>query len=122
MPVQPSVGRVRFVGWKDDKDGPVYKLIEKWKVALPLHPEYGTGPNVYYVPPINTTPPPFDNNGLIAEGKERIPMAYLESLFGPDVKGAIAVVAGEIEKRRKGQKSELTEILIGYTNKDRFKI
>lgn len=116
------VGRVRFVGWKDDKDGPVYKLIEKWKVALPLHPEYGTGPNVYYVPPINTTPPPFDNNGLIAEGKERIPMAYLESLFGPDVKGAIAVVAGEIEKRRKGQKSELTEILIGYTNKDRFRI
>lgn len=116
------VGRVRFVGWKDDKDGPVYKLIEKWKVALPLHPEFGTGPNVFYVPPINTTPPPFDNNGIIAEGKERIPIAYLESLFGPDVKGAIAVVAGEIEKRRKGQKSELTEILIGYTNKDRFKI
>lgn len=116
------VGRIRFVGWLDDKESPVYKLVKEWKVALPLHPEFGTGPNVYYVPPINTTPPPFDKNGLIADGKERIPLAYLETLFGPDVKGAIAVVAGEIGRRRNGQKSGLMEILIAYTNKDRFRI
>ena len=115
-------GRVRFVSRKDDTDGPVYKLVEKWKVALPLHPEYGTEPNVFYVPPLTDTPPPYDNDGKLMEGKERIPLAYLEYLFGPNVKGSLDTLKAEKEKRRNGQASELTEILIGYTGKDRFKI
>ena len=45
-------GRLRFVGFLEDEDGPIHKLVYQWKVALPLHPEYGTEPNVYYVPPI----------------------------------------------------------------------
>jgi len=116
------VGRVRHVSWMDDKDGPAYKLVKKWKVALPLHPEFETEPNVFYIPPINTTPPPLDSDGKLMEGKDRIPLSYLESLFGPKVKGALDVLSGEMEKRKKGQPSELTEILIGYTNKDRFKL
>lgn len=116
------VGRIRFVGWLDDEEGPVYRLVREWQVALPLHPEFGTGPNVFYVPPIHTTPPPLDSDGRIMEGKERIPIAYLESLFGPATSEAIRRVAEEIEKRRRGEKSALTEILIGYTNKDRFRI
>lgn len=32
-------GRVRFVGYRDDEQAPVWKLVDKWKVALPLHPE-----------------------------------------------------------------------------------
>lgn len=32
---------------------PVYKLAVKYKVALPLHPEYRTLPMVWYVPPLS---------------------------------------------------------------------
>jgi DMSO reductase family type II enzyme iron-sulfur subunit len=39
-------GRLRFVGYLEDADGPIAKLVYQWKVALPLHPEFGTGPNV----------------------------------------------------------------------------
>ena len=39
-------GRLRFVGFLEDEDGPIAKLVYEWKVALPLHPEFGTGPNV----------------------------------------------------------------------------
>ena len=45
-------GRLRFVGFLEDPDGPIDKLVNQWKVALPLHPEFGTEPNVYYVPPM----------------------------------------------------------------------
>ncbi len=30
---------------------PVYKLFVKYRIALPLHPEFRTLPNIYYVPP-----------------------------------------------------------------------
>ncbi len=119
--VAQCVGRIRFVGWRDDKDGPVYKLVEQWKVALPLHPEYGTEPNVFYVPPLNTTPPPFEDDGRLKDAP-RIPLAYLEGLFGPKVKDVLDTLGREIQKRRHAQPSELTEILIGYTNKDRYRL
>ncbi|MDP2949410.1 MAG: respiratory nitrate reductase subunit beta, partial [Chloroflexota bacterium] len=79
-------GRVRWVGFLDDEDGPVFKLVKGWKVAIPLHPEYGTGPNVYYVPPLS--PPRFDENGEIDEDNPRIPIEYLRYLFGPEVDAA----------------------------------
>ncbi len=51
-------GRLRFVGYLDDPDGPIHKLVNRWKVALPLNPELGLGPNVFYVPPVS--PPKLD--------------------------------------------------------------
>lgn len=33
------------------KASPIYKMISKWKIALPLHPEFRTLPMVWYVPP-----------------------------------------------------------------------
>ncbi|MDU7587458.1 MAG: chlorate reductase subunit beta, partial [Acidovorax sp.] len=108
-----------FWGYRDDKNGPIYKLVEQWKVALPLHAEYGTEPNVFYVPPMNTTPPPFEEDGRLGD-KPRIPIEDLEALFGPGVKQALATLGGEMAKRRKAQASELTDILIGFTNKDRY--
>ncbi|MEK7372567.1 MAG: 4Fe-4S dicluster domain-containing protein [candidate division NC10 bacterium] len=115
------VGRIRFVSYRDDKDGPVHKLVDQWKVALPLHPEHGTEPNVFYVPPVNTTPPPFEDDGRLKDAP-RIPLAYLEGLFGPRVKEALDTLGREMAKRRRAQPSELTEILIGYTSKDRFRL
>ena len=48
-------GRAMFVGFLDDEDGAVGKFVRRWKVALPLHAEWGTEPNVFYIPP----PPAF---------------------------------------------------------------
>jgi ethylbenzene hydroxylase subunit beta/complex iron-sulfur molybdoenzyme family reductase subunit beta len=105
-------GRMRFVGYLDDEDGPIHKLVNKWKVALPLHEEYGTQPNVYYVPPIS--PPSMGPDGKVDHSKPRIPLAYLESLFGPRVKEALDIIEVEKAKKRNGEESELMDSLIVY--------
>jgi ethylbenzene hydroxylase subunit beta/complex iron-sulfur molybdoenzyme family reductase subunit beta len=105
-------GRVRFVGYRDDPDSPIYKLVSKWKVALPLHPEYGTEPNVFYVPPL--APATYDDEGNIDQSRPRIPDDYLVSLFGPRVHESLETLKAEREKSRQGQKSELMDILIAY--------
>jgi len=56
---------------------------QKWKVRLPLHPEFGTHRT-------STTcrrcrRPPLREDGSFDESGERIPKAYLEKLFGPNV-------------------------------------
>jgi ethylbenzene hydroxylase subunit beta/complex iron-sulfur molybdoenzyme family reductase subunit beta len=87
-------------------------------VAIPLHPEFGTEPNIYYVPPI--APPRFDENGNIDESKPRIPDEYLVSLFGPQVLESLKILKAEMEKTRAGQKSELLDTLIAYEWKTMF--
>ena len=103
-------GRMRFAGYLDDAEGPIYKLVKDWKVAIPLHPERGTEPNVYYVPPL--APPRLDEDGNIDESKPRIPDEYLESLFGSAVHDALAVLKKEMAKTRAGGSSELMDLLI----------
>ncbi len=105
-------GRMRFVGYLDDPDGPIHKLVHKWKVALPLHPKYGTQPNVYYIPPLS--PPCVDAQGNIDHSKPRIPRAYLETLFGPRVDAALELLEEEKQKKYKGLPSELMDTLIVY--------
>jgi len=119
--VKQCSGRIRFWGYRDDKNGPVYKLVDQWKIALPLHGEYGTQPNVFYVPPMNVTPPPFEEDGRLSSAP-RIPIADIEALFGPRTKEALEILGREMQKRREAKPSELTDILIGYTNKDRYGI
>jgi complex iron-sulfur molybdoenzyme family reductase subunit beta len=118
---QQCVGRLRFVGYLDDAESQVSKLVNDWKVALPLHPEYGTRPNVYYVPPL-PGPPRFDARGKPIPGSERIPVAYLESLFGPDVRRALATLEAEMKKRRAGRPSELLDTLIAFKHSDMFRL
>lgn len=112
-------GRLRFVGYRDDEDAPIYKLVDKWKVALPLHPEYGTEPNIFYVPP-DGGPLRYDDTGRIDESRPRIPDDYLVSLFGPEVLNALAVLKDERKKVQRGEKSELMDLLIGYKWQDNF--
>lgn len=112
------VGRMRLVGYRDDKDGPIYKLVDKHKVALPLHAEWGTKPNVFYVPP--TAPPAFDKDGKLAG--ERIPRAFLEELFGPGVQDALDTLAAEREKKKAGEPSEVMDTLIGFNFSDMSKL
>ncbi len=111
-------GRIRYVGFRDDREQAVWKLVEQWKVAIPLHPEYGTSPNVFYVPPIG--PARFDENGDIDESKPRIPNEYLISLFGPRVLEVLEILKAERAKVQNGEKSELMDLLVAYKWKEMF--
>lgn len=118
---QQCVGRIRFVGYLDDKDSQVYKLVHQYKVALPLHAEYGTQPNVYYVPPL-PGPELFGDDGEPIKGSERIPLQSLEQLFGPRVKQVHDTLRAEMDKKKRKQASELMDILISYKHADMFRI
>jgi nitrate reductase beta subunit len=69
---------------------PIYALINTFKVALPLHPEYRTMPMVWYVPPLSPVVDVVAETGEDAEDKGnlfaaidalRIPVEYLAELF-----------------------------------------
>lgn len=105
-------GRLAFVGMLDDEEGPIRKLVHHWKVALPLHGEYGTQPNVFYVPPLS--PNRLNDDRSIDYSTPRIPPAYLESLFGPAVHAAIERLRSELGKVRAGGTSEILDTLIVY--------
>ncbi len=110
-------GRLRFVGYLDDEEAPIWKLVHKYGVALPLHPEFGLEPNVYYVPPMS--PEKLDSEGR-PTGESRIPMDYLVSLFGSRVKDAVKILEDEREKRKSGNPSELMDLLIAYDWNESF--
>jgi nitrate reductase beta subunit len=74
------VGKIRLQGlvkvdadgsWANDPTNPMFYLVRVQKVALPLYPQFGTSPNVYYIPP------------------RWVPRAYLHQMFGPGVDDAI---------------------------------
>ena len=112
-------GRLRFVGFLEDVDGPIHKLVNEWKVGLPLHAEWGTEPNVFYVPPI--LPPQFDENGNFGN-EARVPIEYLRELFGPGVDQALATLETEMERTERGEPSELMDLLVAKDWKSLFKI
>ncbi len=70
--IAACVGKIRLQGWVDDPNSPVYYLVHEEQVALPIYPQFGTEPNVYYIPP------------------RWAPRKYLHQLFGPGVDAAIA--------------------------------
>ncbi len=111
------VGRIRFVGYLDDEESPVYRLVKEWGVALPLHAEFGTQPNVYYVPPLS--PPKYDAEGRLTT-ERRIPDEYLVNLFGPRVPEVLKLLQEERSKQRRGEMSELLDILIAYSHGEMF--
>jgi nitrate reductase beta subunit len=57
--------------WKNNPSNPIYYMVRVEKVALPLYPQFGTSPNVYYIPP------------------RWVPKEYLRQMFGPGVDHAI---------------------------------
>ena len=71
------IGKIRMAGWistpdKSRPDNPIDYLVHERKVALPLYPQLGLEPNVYYIPP------------------RHVPLPYLRQMFGPQVEDAIA--------------------------------
>ncbi|RJP23900.1 MAG: dehydrogenase [Candidatus Abyssobacteria bacterium SURF_5] len=64
------IGKIRLRGWisvpeKANENNPIDYLVHVKKVALPLFPQLGLEPNVYYIPPIH------------------VPNPFLNQLFGP---------------------------------------
>jgi len=103
-------GRVRFVDFLDNEQGPIYQLVKKYKVALPLYPQYGTEPNIFYVPPL--APPRLGKDGKTDPSKDRIPLKYMVHLFGPEVEVALKTLKEHMQMTRDGQRSDLMEILM----------
>lgn len=74
------VGQIRLQGlvdvqpdgsWAENRQHPLYYLIKVAKIALPLYPQFGTEPNIYYIPP------------------RWVPKNYLHQMFGPGVDEAV---------------------------------
>jgi len=56
------IGKIRLNGFittpdRADEHNPMDYLVHVAKVALPLYPQFGLEPNVYYIPPIHVPPP-----------------------------------------------------------------
>jgi DMSO reductase family type II enzyme iron-sulfur subunit len=134
------VGLIRFVGYYNLQAGPsdntnlqknVNKLIDKWKVALRLHPEYGTEPNLFYIPPFS--PPTLGAGNVLNANTQRIPIAYLATLFGDNaaqtqaervarIQGIFSTLSTERAKVAAGGTSELIDILNAHTEADRLQL
>ncbi|MDX6364030.1 MAG: nitrate reductase / nitrite oxidoreductase, beta subunit, partial [Streptomyces sp.] len=83
---------------------PVHALISKYKVALPLHPEYRTMPMVWYIPPLSPVVDALTETGHDGEDLDnlfgaidtlRIPLEYLAEIF---TAGDVAPVRASLEK------------------------
>lgn len=74
--VQTCIGKIRMMGWlskpgEEKEDNPIDYIVRIKKAALPLYPQYGTEPNVYYIPPVH------------------VPKEFLWEMFGPESDNAI---------------------------------
>ncbi|MEP0843688.1 MAG: dehydrogenase [Phycisphaerae bacterium] len=70
------IGKIRLAGWistpeKASPDNPIDYLVHVRKVALPLFPQFGLEPNVYYIPPVHA------------------PVSFLRQMFGPRAEAAV---------------------------------
>jgi len=74
------VGKIRLHGlvdveqdgtWTPTPEHPLYFLVHEEQVALPRYPQFGTQPNIYYIPP------------------RWVPRGYLRQMFGPGVDAAL---------------------------------
>ena len=70
------IGKIRCAGWISTPenaraDNPIDYLVHVRQVALPLFPQFGLEPNVYYIPPVHA------------------PRSFLRQMFGPRVDRAI---------------------------------
>ncbi len=122
------VGRIRYVGYYEPAKGPdhpdnlsynVNRLIDEFQVALQLHPEFGTQPNVYYIPPLSPG--------------NRIPIDLLADLFGDNcsqthaervtrIENIFAKLETERANAAAGGDSGLVDILTSYSESDRIQL
>jgi nitrate reductase beta subunit len=88
------IGKIRLQGWinppeRAREDNPVDYLVHVRKIALPLYPQYGLEPNVYYVPPIHV-PDPF-NIQMFGPGAPAAVQAYRNARHDKTLAGLFAL-------------------------------
>ncbi len=110
--------RAMYFGYLDDEEGFVSKLVNKYKVALPLRPDYGTEPNVYYVPPF-IRPTRFEAGNKPTDQPD-VPDELLRSYFGPGLDQALSTLREHRAMAESGKPSELMDLLIIYKWADAF--
>jgi nitrate reductase beta subunit len=101
------IGKIRLFSYKSvysapRADNPIDYLVHIKKIALPLYPQFGLEPNVYYIPPIH------------------VPEEFNRQLFGPGAKAAV-----EMYKNAREDKTFTgLMMLFGSTEKivDRFSV
>ncbi len=74
--VKTCIGKIRLQGFiskpgEERADNPIDYLVRIKKIALPLYAQYGTEPNVYYIPPVH------------------VPIDFTQQMFGPGVQAAM---------------------------------
>lgn len=92
--VQTCIGKIRMQGFlskpgEERADNPIDQIVHIKKIALPLYSQFGTEPNVYYIPPIH------------------VPTDFLHQMFGPGVDKAV-----EAYKNLKDDKDLLAAFLL----------
>src|SRR5690606_2732621 len=97
---------------------PIYALINTYKVALPLHPEYRTVPMVWYIPPLSPVVDAVSRSGHDGEDVDnlfgaleslRIPVQYLAEMF---TAGDTEVVHGVLQ-RLAAMRSYMRDVNLG---------
>jgi len=89
------IGKIRLAGWISSPgaarpENPIDTLVHIKRVALPLLPQLGLEPNVYYIPPIHS-PLPFLRQ-LFGPGADAAVRAYQEAPRDPDLAGLLALI------------------------------
>ena len=94
---------------------PVYKFVKEWGLALPLHPEFRTLPNLFYVPPLLPTMAFVNEDGNYetttdsfwgAIEESRLPMSYMASLFSAGDENVIKIVLKKLMAVRLHRRAE----------------
>jgi nitrate reductase / nitrite oxidoreductase, beta subunit len=83
--VESCAGKIRLHGFfegQPDENNPLDYIVRIRKLALPIYPQFGTGPNVYYIPPIH------------------VGGNFLEQMFGPGVDQAKALYRNLSQDRK----------------------
>jgi nitrate reductase / nitrite oxidoreductase, beta subunit len=107
--------------WLDAaRRSPVYALTNKYRLALPLHPEYRTMPMVWYIPPLSPVVDLLRDQGHDAEDHRnlfgaidalRIPVEYLAELFTAGDTDTVTAVL----RRMAAMRSYMRGITLGQT-------
>lgn len=101
---------------------PVYKFVKVWKLALPLHPEFRTIPNLFYVPAL------LPAMATVADGiyessakwiwdgieSNRLPMQYLANLFSAGDTKKVA----EVMKKLLAVRMHRRDVTVGDLDKN----
>lgn len=88
------IGKIRLTGFISEpgrarSDNPIDYLVHIRKVALPLFPQLGLEPNVYYIPPLHASVPFL--NQMFGPGTEAAMKTYRSAPKDPDLAGLLCL-------------------------------